>query len=709
MDKYIGKRLDGRYLVDELVGIGGMANVYKATDVSNGRTVAVKILRDEYVQNTELLRRFKNESKAVALLSHPNIVRVYDVNFSDRVNYIVMEYIDGITLKEYIEHKGVLDWKEAVYFTVQILRALQHAHDNGIVHRDIKPQNIMLLKDGSIKVTDFGIARFARSGMHTMTDKAIGSVHYISPEQAKGDVTDNRADLYSVGVMLYEMLTGRLPFEAESAVSVAIKHIEETPRPPREWNPDIPAGLESIVMRAMQKDANDRYASAAEMLRDIDAFKKDPSISFEYKYRTPSAPTHEARIEKEVSGVQQASQEEHRHASRPAKAGGIAAVFSNRKKDRKSEKEPASAKGSGASSKGASSRSRNSSQRRRVARENEELSESARKSASGSRRERNGLLTTLVGVTCAFVIGSIIFVGTMLLLNNPFERVADITVPNLVGLDYESIKDSAEYQDFNIVVKESGYNAEYPVGQIYDQSPSQGRTVKSGATIEVKVSQGTELGTIPVVLGKDPETAENLLRAEGFSSITRSEVYNNIVPSGLVCGINPGEGSQVATSTAISLQISQGPETKTTKVPDLGGVSLDQARQKLAEAGLNVGELSYRSSESSTDTVIGQDPIYGSEVSEGSYVNLTLSSGDREIGSVQLYITLPDNGSATMNATVLQDGSVVMERQVQPNLTDVWKPTLTGYGTAEVEIQLDGQHYRTYEVDFEEGTSTQIG
>ena len=690
MDKYIGKRLDGRYLVDELVGIGGMANVYKATDVSNGRIVAVKILRDEYVQNGELLRRFKNESKAVALLSHPNIVRVYDVNFSDRVNYIVMEYIDGITLKEYIEHKGVLDWKEAVYFTIQILRALQHAHDNGIVHRDIKPQNIMLLKDGSIKVTDFGIARFARSGMHTMTDKAIGSVHYISPEQAKGDVTDNRADLYSVGVMLYEMLTGRLPFEAESAVAVAIKHIEEVPKPPREWNPDIPAGLESIVMRAMQKDAADRYASAAEMLRDIDSFKKDPSISFEYKYRTPSESAHEARIEKEVSGVQQASHEEGRHSARQAKAGGIAAVFSNRKKDKKSERN-------------GSSRSRNSSsQRRRVARENEELTEEARKNTTSKRGERRGLLTTLVGVTCAFVIGSMIFVGTMLLLNNPFERVEDIKVPNLLGLDYESIKDSAEYADFNIVVKESGYNAEYPVGQIYDQSPSEGRTVKSGATIEVKVSQGTELGTIPVVMGKDPDTVESALRAEGFTQITRSEVYNNVVPSGLVCGINPGEGSEVATSTPIS------PETKTAEVPDLGGLSLEKARTKLEKAGLKVGEITYRSSESSTDTVIGQDPVFGSQVSEGSYVNLTLSSGDRDIGSVQLYITLPENGSATMTATAVQDGNVVMERQVQPNLTNVWKPTLTGYGTAEVEILLDGEHYRTYEVDFDEGTSTQI-
>ena len=222
------------------------------------------------------------------------------------------------------------------------------------------------------------------------------------------------------------------------------------------------------------------------------------------------------------------------------------------------------------------------------------------------------------------------------------------------------------------------------------------------------MSQGTELGTVPVVMGKDPETAENLLRAEGFTQITRAEIYNNVVPSGLVCGVNPGEGSQVAASTPISLQISQGPETETAEVPDLGGASLEKARKKLEEAGLKVGEITYRSSESSTDTVIGQDPVFGSQVSEGSYVNLTLSSGDRDIGSVQLYITLPDNGSATMTATAIQDGSVVMERQVQPSLTNVWKPTLTGYGTAEVEILLDGEHYRTYEVDFEDGLSTQI-
>ena len=222
MDKFVGKRLDGRYEIREIIGVGGMAVVYKAYDCIEDRIVAVKILKEEFISNEEFITRFKNESKAIAVLNHPNIVKVYDVSFGDLIQYIVMEYVDGITLKQYIEKQKSLRWKDAVYLTIQVLRALQHAHDKGIVHRDVKPQNIMLLADGTIKVTDFGIARFARSEHKTMTDKAIGSVHYISPEQARGDATDEKADIYSVGVMLYEMLTGRLPFEADSAVSVAI-------------------------------------------------------------------------------------------------------------------------------------------------------------------------------------------------------------------------------------------------------------------------------------------------------------------------------------------------------------------------------------------------------------------------------------------------------------------------------------------------------
>ncbi len=284
MDKYIGRKLEGRYEIQELIGFGGMAVVFKAWDLLERRYVAVKILKDEYLQSEDFKRRFRNESKAIALLSHPNIVRVLDVNFDDHIQYIVMEYIDGITLKEYIEQQKVVRWKECIHFTIQILRALQHAHDNGIVHRDIKPQNVMLLENGTIKVMDFGIARFARETGKTMSDKAIGSVHYISPEQARGEATDEKTDIYAVGVMMYEMLTGQVPFDGDTPVSIAIKQMQIEPRRPTSLNPEIPIGLEEIVLRAMQKDPQLRYLTAAEMLRDIDEFKHNPDVVFEYRY-----------------------------------------------------------------------------------------------------------------------------------------------------------------------------------------------------------------------------------------------------------------------------------------------------------------------------------------------------------------------------------------------------------------------------------------
>lgn len=312
MDKYIGKRLDGRYEIKEIIGVGGMAYVYKAYDSIDDRTVAVKILKEEFLTNEEFIRRFKNESKAIAILSHPNIVKVLDVSFSDTLQYIVMEYIDGITLKEYLEQQKEVKWKEAVHFVTQILRALQHAHDKGIVHRDIKPQNIMLLPDGTIKVTDFGIARFSRQDIRVTAaeNKAIGSVHYISPEQARGEITDEKADIYSVGVMLYEMLTGQVPFDADNAVSVAIMQLQSEPTMIHELNAQIPEGLEEITMKALQKDGVDRYQSAAEMLKDIDAFKRDPSIRFEYKYFIDEQPTRFVDAITEVKGEPEEEEEE---------------------------------------------------------------------------------------------------------------------------------------------------------------------------------------------------------------------------------------------------------------------------------------------------------------------------------------------------------------------------------------------------------------
>ncbi len=282
MENYVGKRLDGRYEIMEVIGVGGMAVVYKAFDNIDHRIVAVKILKSEYLANEEFKRRFRNESKAVAVLSHPNIVRVYDVSFGDAIQYIVMEYVEGITLKNYITQQGVVDPREALYFITQLLRALKHAHDKGIVHRDIKPQNILLVSDGTIKVTDFGIARISENATRTMTDGAIGSVHYISPEQAKGSHTDSRTDLYAAGVILYEMMTGKLPFQSDNAVSVALMQLQNDPIRPREINSNIAEGLEEIIIHAMQKNPADRYQNANEMLSDITAYKNNPEIIFGY-------------------------------------------------------------------------------------------------------------------------------------------------------------------------------------------------------------------------------------------------------------------------------------------------------------------------------------------------------------------------------------------------------------------------------------------
>ena len=303
MENYVGKRLDGRYEIIEIIGVGGMAVVYKAFDNIDNRIVAVKILKDEYISNEEFRRRFKNESKAIAVLSHPNIVKVYDVSYGDLLQYIVMEYVDGITLKEYIEQQGIVDTREAIYFVTQILRALQHAHDKGIVHRDIKPQNIMLVSDGTIKVTDFGIARFSRSETRTMNGEAIGSVHYISPEQVKGSVTDAKTDIYSVGVVLYELLTGKLPFESENTAQVILMQIQKDPIMPRQINEAVPVGLEQIIIRAMQKNQIDRYQSASEMLMDIEKFKQNPNIKFDYSYYVDTQPTKYISVEEAQKAV----------------------------------------------------------------------------------------------------------------------------------------------------------------------------------------------------------------------------------------------------------------------------------------------------------------------------------------------------------------------------------------------------------------------
>lgn len=278
MDKYLGTMLDDRYEILEVIGTGGMAVVYKAMCHRLNRYVAVKILRDELANDEEFRKRFQTEAQAVAMLSHPNIVSVYDVSHSEGVEYIVMELIEGVTLMQYMKKKGALGWKEALHFAVQISKALEHAHEKGIVHRDIKPQNIMILKDGTIKVADFGIAAL-ESAQEKKSDQTVGSVHYIAPEQARGEQPDPRSDIYSLGVVMYEMLTGKMPYDGDTAEQVAMKHITGHPVPPQELNPDIPEELAEITLKAMNPDINARYQSASELLRDLEDFRKQQAAA----------------------------------------------------------------------------------------------------------------------------------------------------------------------------------------------------------------------------------------------------------------------------------------------------------------------------------------------------------------------------------------------------------------------------------------------
>ena len=315
MDRYIGRILDGRYEILDIIGAGGMAVVYKARCHRLNRLVAIKILKDENLEDEDFCRRFQAESQAVAMLSHSNIVSVYDVSSTEDRDYIVMELIDGITLKQYMEKKIRLNWRETVHFATNIARALEHAHSRGLVHRDIKPHNVMVLKNGSVKVADFGIARLMENE-NTMTKEALGSVHYISPEQAKGGRVDNRSDLYSLGVVMYEMITGKTPYDGDSPVAVALKHINGGAPLPSSLCPNIPKGLEQIIMKAMAHDLSDRYISATSMLQDLEVFRQNPMITFSSMPQDPEmeprAPLYVHQSEQSVDFAQEKQEQQRR-------------------------------------------------------------------------------------------------------------------------------------------------------------------------------------------------------------------------------------------------------------------------------------------------------------------------------------------------------------------------------------------------------------
>ena len=643
MDKYIGKRLDGRYEIHELLGVGGMAYVYKAYDNIEKRWVAIKILKEELAGNSDFLRRFRNESKAIAVLSHPNIVKVYDVSFGDRIQYIVMEYIDGITLKQYIEQQGEIKWREALYFTVQILRALQHAHEKGIIHRDIKPQNIMLLEDGTIKVTDFGIARFSQAETQTMTDKAIGSVHYIAPEQARGGYINDKADIYSVGVMLYEMLTGQLPFVADNAVSVAIMQMQAEPTPPSRINPSIPKGLEEITMHAMEKNPAQRFPSAADMLEDVERFRRNPEIVFRYGEQVDRA-----------------------------YAGTSADIYGNVQQNAAPQKYN----------------------------DNYEYEEEYVRSKNGARASNiiKGIVAAVIVV--ALVVGGIFGWRYLQNLTASTNKTSDeIVLPNFVGKIYASdIEGNSEYADLTFEITYGNVPSKQP-GEVLRQTPAAGMTVKKGKTVSLTVNGEAEQVVVEDVKGYKQQDAYDALKALNLSPKIQA-VADDDTAVGYVVKTDPAAGSTVSTGTAVTIYVSSGPSTESAVIPNIVGYQYSAAKEQLEAAGFVVTAEYDDESDKDENTVLSVSPNEGEKAKKGSVVTVTVSSGKGAQKDVYYDIPLPGGVSDDLTMKIYVDGTLIETRTVNPSTSPYSNMTFTGKGRANLVITLNDQQYITAEIDY---------
>lgn len=643
MDKYIGKRLDGRYEIHELLGVGGMAYVYKAYDNIEKRWVAIKILKEELAGNSDFLRRFRNESKAIAVLSHPNIVKVYDVSFGDRIQYIVMEYIDGITLKQYIEQQGEIKWREALYFTVQILRALQHAHEKGIIHRDIKPQNIMLLEDGTIKVTDFGIARFSQAETQTMTDKAIGSVHYIAPEQARGGYINDKADIYSVGVMLYEMLTGQLPFVADNAVSVAIMQMQAEPTPPSRINPSIPKGLEEITMHAMEKNPAQRFPSAADMLEDVERFRRNPEIVFHYGEQVDRA-----------------------------YAGTSADIYGNVQQNAAPQKYN----------------------------DNYEYEEEYVRSKNGARASNiiKGIVAAVIVV--ALVVGGIFGWRYLQNLTTSTNKTSDeIVLPNFVGRIYASdIEGNSEYADLTFEITYGNVPSKQP-GEVLRQTPAAGMTVKKGKTVSLTVNGEAEQVVVENVKGYKQQDAYDALKALNLSPKIQA-VADDDTAVGYVVKTDPAAGSTVSTGTTVTIYVSSGPSTESAVIPNIVGYQYSAAKEELEAAGFVVTAEYDDESDKDENTVLSVSPNEGEKAKKGSVVTVTVSSGKGAQKDVYYDIPLPGGVSDDLTMKIYVDGTLIETRTVNPSTSPYSNMTFTGKGRANLVITLNDQQYITAEIDY---------
>ena len=659
MENYIGKVLSNRYVLKEIIGVGGMAVVYKAIDNIDNKTVAVKILKDEHKANDEFRRRFKNESKAIAVLSHQNIVKVYDVSFGENVQYIVMEYIEGITLKQYIQKSGVLDWREAVIFTAQILKALQHAHEKGVIHRDIKPQNIMLLKDyKTIKVADFGIARFNNmSDTKTMSDgAAIGSVHYISPEQAKGEVVDNKTDIYSVGVLLYEMITGQLPFQSDSAVSVALMQLQKDAVLPRKINPAIPVGIEQITMKAMQKLKTDRYQSASEMLLDIAELRRNPNTKFDYSFTTASA-------------YSQASKRNAAYASGlpvgKDDSGYTRATVITQEPDEYDY-------------------------------ENEEI---ARKSYT---------LPILVGIIFALVV---IIIGIAWFF---FTNTDEVVIPEFEGKYIEEIREDDEYKyffDHGFIEENLVYTTEYKEGYIFYQSEEAGKKVQITNTasfmIKLNIAYTSESMVVPTLAnGAKLQEARSILQKMGFKIKTEA-VVDNSVPESTVLRMDPPSGQSVAYGSTVTVFYAIDNEGKIA-VPSVVGLSLNEARAELIALGLKV-TVKYEDAPSGKAGLVIEQSIAADTTVLAKDTEITLVVGTSSVKGTAVTITLPalaDYGDVYESVYVYVGDSLYKTYSSVKLDGSTHTIDISGTGSTTFTIFIGDQQVCSGNVDFSSSTPT---
>lgn len=574
MDNYVGKRLDGRYEVQEIIGVGGMSVVYKAYDNVDDRIVAIKILKDEFLNNEEFKRRFKNESKAIALLSHENIVRVYDVNFGEKLQYIVMEYIDGITLKEYINKQNSITWNDAVYFMTQILRAVQHAHDKGIVHRDIKPQNIILLPNGTLKVTDFGIARFSRSETKTLTEQAIGSVHYIAPEQAKGEQTDERADIYSMGVVLYEMLAGKVPFDSENAVSVALMQVQANAEKLTQINPNIPKGLEQICVHAMQKNPDDRYQSATEMLLDIEEIIKNPNTVFNYssnsETQTKSVPivTDDGYNEEYDEAVDYEAERKHKKKMIAAVTIGVIVLI-------------AAVVGviymftSGINTKTHTLENFVGYSYDELQNSNDYKYEFVAEYRKTDEKEPGIILSQSPEAGSKITEGS-----TVTLVVAASEK--DITMPNVYGLTLEMAEKTLKQSELSIFKTMKINSDSVEEGKVIYTDPKANSIVSGDQEITIYVSDGPSTTTIetikiPDVIGLTKSGAREFLTKYGFTNV-EFKTQDSTYPKDVVISQSPSVGTSAKATDKITVIVSTG---VTTTEPQTADVTLDVALPKI--------------------------------------------------------------------------------------------------------------------------------